>query len=118
MCATKFLFSAPLTYMKPACVCSRLSQRAGADYDLTEEVGQLIFQLVPCQTFIQGPACWVLPEILLQMPRQSVILGPRCLDIPEHNQQNFLYTSIVKEILHVEIKFLDLNIFQASTWRI
>lgn len=36
------------THMKPPCVCSRLGQSAGAVYDLTEEVGQLIFQLVPC----------------------------------------------------------------------
>lgn len=71
------------TYMKPPCVCSRLSQSAGAVYDLAEEVGQLIFQLVPCKTFLHGPNCWVLPELLLQMPGQSMILRPCGLYIPQ-----------------------------------
>lgn len=40
-------FAARHTYMKPPSVGSRLSQGAGAVDDLAEEVGQLIFQLVP-----------------------------------------------------------------------
>lgn len=73
--------------MKPSGVGPCLSQSAGAVDDLAEEIGKLVFQLVPLQAFLQSPNGGVLPELFLQMPGQSMILSPRSFNIPEQNPQ-------------------------------
>lgn len=77
--------------MKPPRVGSGLSQSAGAVDGITEEGGQFGLQLVPHQTFIQGPLGRVLTELLLQMPGQGVILGPHGLHVPESEAPNTDY---------------------------
>lgn len=77
--------------MKPPRVGSGLSQSAGAVDGIIEEVGQFGLQLVPRQTFIQGPLGRVLTELLLQMPGQGVILRPHGVHVPESKAANADY---------------------------
>lgn len=78
--------------MKPACVCSGLSQSARTVHELAEEAGQSFLPGVPLQTLVLGPGSRVVSEGLIQVPGQDVGSAPEPRHIPEDQKTPFKVT--------------------------
>lgn len=68
--------------MEAARVSSGLGQGAGAVGQFLQEVGQLIFQLLPGQALSAGPGHGVRLEVVAQVPGQRVLVAPERVHVP------------------------------------
>lgn len=75
-------------YVEAAGVSPCLGQRTWAVGQLLQEVGHFVVHLLPGQALLVGPAHWVPPEVLFQMPGQRVVVGPDGLHVPASQESN------------------------------